>query len=58
MGKTAKGAIWLNSSRLSPYDYYQFWRNTDDQDVGRFLRLFTDLPLAEIGLLEEKKALR
>ena len=55
MGKTAKGAIWLNSSRLSPYDYYQFWRNTDDQDVGRFLRLFTDLPLAEIEVLEEKK---
>ena len=55
MGKTAKGAIWLNSSRLSPYDYYQFWRNTDDQDVGRFLRLFTELPLAEIELLEEKK---
>ena len=55
MGKTAKGAIWLNSSRLSPYDYYQFWRNTDDQDVGRFLRLFTELPLAEIEILEEKK---
>ena len=55
MGKTAKGAIWLNSSRLSPYDYYQFWRNTDDQDVGRFLRLFTELPLKEIELLEEKK---
>ena len=55
MGKTAKGAVWLNSSRLSPYDYYQFWRNTDDQDVGRFLKLFTDLSLAEIERLEGKK---
>jgi tyrosyl-tRNA synthetase len=53
MGKTASGAVWLNAKRLSPYDYWQFWRNTEDQDVGRFLRLFTDLPLAEIARLEQ-----
>ncbi len=53
MGKTARGAVWLNSDMLSAFDYWQFWRNTDDADVGRFLRLFTDLPLAEIGRLEE-----
>ena len=47
MGKTAQGAIWLNGERLSPYDFWQFWRNTEDGDVGRFLRLFTDLPLVE-----------
>ncbi len=52
MGKTAKGAVWLNAERLSPYDYWQFWRNTEDADVGRFLRLFTDLSLDEIGRLE------
>jgi tyrosyl-tRNA synthetase len=52
MGKTAAGAVWLNAERLSPYDYWQFWRNTEDDDVGRFLRLFTDLPLAEIAALE------
>jgi tyrosyl-tRNA synthetase len=52
MGKSAKGAVWLNAERLSPYDYWQFWRNTEDADVGRFLRLFTDLPLAEIARLE------
>jgi tyrosyl-tRNA synthetase len=52
MGKTAQGAIWLTRDRLSAYDYWQFWRNTEDGDVGRFLRLFTDLPLAEIGRLE------
>jgi len=52
MGKTAKGAVWLNDDRLSPYDYWQFWRNTEDADAGRFLRLFTDLPLAEIARLE------
>jgi tyrosyl-tRNA synthetase len=52
MGKTAAGAIWLNADRLSPYDYWQFWRNTDDADVGRFLRLFTDLPLGEVERLE------
>ena len=52
MGKTAAGAVWLNADRLSPYDYWQFWRNTEDADVGRFLRLFTDLPLDEIARLE------
>ena len=52
MGKTAQGAIWLTLDRLSAYDYWQFWRNTEDGDVGRFLRLFTDLPLPEIGRLE------
>jgi tyrosyl-tRNA synthetase len=52
MGKTAQGAIWLTADRLSAYDYWQFWRNTDDADVGRFLRLFTDLPLPEIAHLE------
>ena len=52
MGKTAQGAIWLNAEQLSPYDYWQFWRNADDADVGRFLRLFTDLPLDEIVALE------
>jgi tyrosyl-tRNA synthetase len=52
MGKSAKGAIWLNPDRLSPYDYWQFWRNTEDADIGRFLRLFTELPLAEITRLE------
>ncbi len=52
MGKTAKGAVWLNADALSPYDYWQFWRNTQDADVGRFLRLFTDIDLAEIKRLE------
>ena len=52
MGKTAAGAVWLNADRLSAYDYWQFWRNADDADVGRFLRLFTDLPLSAIGRLE------
>jgi tyrosyl-tRNA synthetase len=52
MGKTAAGAVWLNAELLSPYDYWQFWRNTEDADVGRFLRFFTDLPLAEITKLE------
>ena len=52
MGKTAAGAVWLNPDRLSPYDYWQFWRNTEDADVGRFLRLFTLLPLEEIARLE------
>ena len=55
MGKTAQGAVWLNADRLSPYDYWQFWRNTEDDDVGRFLRLFTELPLAEIARLEKLK---
>jgi tyrosyl-tRNA synthetase len=52
MGKTAKGAVWLSAERFSPYDYWQFWRNTEDDDVGRFLRLFTTMPLAEIARLE------
>jgi tyrosyl-tRNA synthetase len=52
MGKSVQGAIWLRGDRLSPYDYWQFWRNTEDADVGRFLRLFTDLPLDEIARLE------
>jgi len=55
MGKTAAGAVWLNPNRLSPYDYWQFWRNTEDGDVGRFLRMFTDLPLEEIARLEQLK---
>jgi tyrosyl-tRNA synthetase len=55
MGKTASGAVWLNPARLSPYDYWQFWRNTEDADVGRFLRMFTELPLAEIARLEQLK---
>ena len=53
MGKTAQGAIWLNAEQLSAYEYWQFWRNTEDADVGRFLRLFTELPLDEIGRLED-----
>jgi tyrosyl-tRNA synthetase len=52
MGKTAAGAIWLNAEQLAPYAYWQFWRNAHDRDVGRFLRLFTDLPLDEIARLE------
>ncbi|MDQ0250658.1 tyrosyl-tRNA synthetase [Sphingomonas kyeonggiensis] len=52
MGKTMSGAVWLNDDQLSAFDYWQFWRNTDDRDVGRFLRLFTDLPLDEIARLE------
>ncbi|HYE01259.1 MAG TPA: tyrosine--tRNA ligase [Alphaproteobacteria bacterium] len=52
MGKTASGAVWLNRERLSDWDFWQFWRNTEDGDVGRFLRLFTDLPMAEIARLE------
>jgi tyrosyl-tRNA synthetase len=51
MGKTAAGAVWLNAEMLSPYDYWQFWRNTEDGDVGRFLKLFTELPLDEIAKL-------
>jgi tyrosyl-tRNA synthetase len=53
MGKTAQGAIWLTESLLPSYDYWQFWRNVDDQDVGRFLRLFTELPIDEVKRLEE-----
>ncbi len=52
MGKTASGAVWLNEERLSAYDYYQYWRNTEDPDVGRFLRLFTELPMNEVERLE------
>ena len=52
MGKSAAGAVWLSADKLSPYHYWQFWRNTEDADVGRFLRLFTDLPLDEIARLE------
>jgi tyrosyl-tRNA synthetase len=55
MGKTASGAVWLNPQRLSPYDYWQYWRNTEDGDVGRFLRMFTELPLPEIARLEALK---
>jgi tyrosyl-tRNA synthetase len=66
MGKTASGAVWLNADMKSPYDYWQFWRNTDDADVARFLKLFTTLPLDEVERLaalqgaeinEAKKAL-
>lgn len=52
MGKTANGAVWLNANRLPAYDYWQFWRNTEDADVGRYLRLFTEMPLSEIAKLE------
>jgi tyrosyl-tRNA synthetase len=52
MGKSAAGAVWLTADKLSPYNYWQFWRNTEDADVPRFLRLFTDLPLDEIARLE------
>jgi tyrosyl-tRNA synthetase len=51
MGKSAQGAVWLNADRVSPYEYYQYWRNTEDADVGRFLKLFTELPLDEIARL-------
>jgi tyrosyl-tRNA synthetase len=52
MGKTAAGAVWLNAERVSPYDFWQYWRNVEDEDVGRFLRLFTELPLEEVVRLE------
>ena len=55
MGKTAAGAVWLNADMLSPYDYWQFWRNTEDDDVERFLKLFTTLPLPEIARLAALK---
>ena len=51
MGKTAQGAVWLKADLCSPYQYWQFWRNTDDADVGRFLKLFTELPLDEVEQL-------
>ena len=54
MGKTEKGAIWLNKDLLSPYDYWQFWRNTDDRDVLKFLKMFTDLTLEEINQVKDK----
>jgi tyrosyl-tRNA synthetase len=53
MGKSASGAVWLKSERLNPFDFWQYWRNTEDEDVGRFLKLFTDLPLDEIARLEK-----
>jgi tyrosyl-tRNA synthetase len=53
MGKTAAGAVWLNAERVSPYDFWQYWRNVEDEDVGRFLRLFTELPIDEIARLEK-----
>ena len=52
MGKTAAGAVWLNEDALPSFDFWQYWRNSDDRDVGKFLRLFTDLPLDEIARLE------
>jgi tyrosyl-tRNA synthetase len=52
MGKTAQGAVWLNADQFSPYDFWQYWRNTEDADVGKFLKLFTTLPIAEIQKLE------
>jgi tyrosyl-tRNA synthetase len=55
MGKTTNGAVWLNKDMLSPYSYWQFWRNTEDSDIGRFLRLFTELPMDEISRLETLK---
>ncbi|MDC3263365.1 tyrosine--tRNA ligase [Pelagibacterales bacterium] len=57
MGKTVDGAVWLNEDMLTPYDYWQFWRNVDDRDVFRFLKLFTDIDIAEINDLEDKKDL-
>ena len=53
MGKTAEGAVWLNASMRSPYEYWQYWRNAEDADVGKFLRIFTDMPLDEIARLEQ-----
>lgn len=53
MGKTAAGAVWLNADMLKPYDYWQYWRDTEDADIGRFLKLFTELPLDEISRLEK-----
>lgn len=55
MGKTEGGAVWLKADKFSPYDFYQYWRNTEDGDVGRFLRIFTELPIAEIEKLEKLK---
>ena len=58
MGKTAAGAVWLNADMVSPYDYWQYWRNIEDGDVTRFLKLFTMLPLDEIARLAASKAPR
>src|SRR5262245_21849193 len=55
MGKTASGAVWLNADMLSPYDYWQYWRNSEDADVDRFLKLFTELPLNESARLAKPK---
>ena len=54
-GKTAQGAVWLNAEQLSPYDYWQFWRNAEDADVGRFMKLFTDMPLDDIAAWEARQ---
>ncbi|MFX8512207.1 tyrosine--tRNA ligase, partial [Acinetobacter baumannii] len=51
MGKTAKGAVWLNADQFSPYDFWQYWRNVEDADVVKFLKLFTILPISEINKL-------
>jgi tyrosyl-tRNA synthetase len=58
MGKTAAGAVWLDSKRTPPYDYYQYWINTDDKDVGRFLALYTFLPMEEITVVETLEGAR
>ncbi len=58
MGKSVSGAVWLNKEILSVYDYWQFWRNTEDGDVGRFMRIFTDLPIPEIERLEKLQGAR
>ena len=55
MGKTEKGAVWLDEKLFSPYDYWQFWRNTDDRDVVKFLKFFTDIKMNEIQKLKRKK---
>jgi tyrosyl-tRNA synthetase len=55
MGKSVAGAVWLNPERLRPYEFWQYWRNAEDEDVGRFLRVFTELPLDEIAKLEALK---
>jgi tyrosyl-tRNA synthetase len=55
MGKSAGGAVWLNAEKLSPYEFWQFWRNTEDDDVARFLRLFTELPIDEVHRLGQLK---
>ena len=54
MGKSVSGAVWLSADMLSPYDYWQYWRNVEDADVGRFLRIFTDLPIARDRAARER----